>query len=66
MERCPGYVGLACVDGNCPMIDMDEEGGYVRPIVQSCAECGLYKGCADCAVKDTEHCDERGRHTTDR
>lgn len=59
MEICPGYVGVACVDGTCPRIDHDEEGGYIRPIVESCDECWLYKGCADCALENTEHCTER-------
>ena len=65
MERCPHYVGLACVDGSCPMIDRDDEGGYVRPIVESCDECGRYQGCADCAMEDTEYCIERSSHGTE-
>lgn len=65
MERCPDYVGLACVDGSCPMITRDEYGDYRRPIVESCEECYLYKGCEDCAFEDTEHCDRRYKHGTE-
>lgn len=66
MERCPDYVGRACVDGTCPLIDRDEEGEYIRPIVESCDECGLYKGCEDCALADTEHCDRRAEHGAEK
>ena len=61
-KRCVNYVGLACVDGSCPMIDRDEGGGYIRPIIESCEECGLYKGCADCALADTDLCEEEFFH----
>lgn len=55
-ERCKSYVGLACVDGSCPKIDHDEFGGYIRPIVNSCCECGLYYGCEDCYFEGTSEC----------
>ena len=48
-QRCRSYVGIACVDGSCPPADRDESGGYCKPIIESCAECGLSEGCADCA-----------------
>lgn len=56
MERCRDYVGLACVDGSCPMASIDEYEAYCSPIIDSCEECGLYKGCKDCAIANTEHC----------
>lgn len=59
-QRCRSYVGIACVDGSCPKSDRDESGGYCKPIIESCDECGLYEGCADCALAQTEHCDRAG------
>lgn len=56
MEYCKGYVGIACVDGSCPMIDRDEYGGYCVPVVTDCCECALYRGCEDCACAGTEYC----------
>ena len=27
-------------------------------VVNNCRECWMYKGCEDCALKDTEYCTE--------
>lgn len=55
---CPGYCGLVCVDGTCPMANREEyaERGY--DIVHNCGECHYYRGCEDCCFKNTEDCVE--------
>lgn len=57
MQRCKDYVGVVCVNGYCPKAWTEEymERGY--DIVHSCDECQFYKGCTDCALKDTEYCE---------
>ncbi len=55
-KRCKGYVGVACVDGTCPMAREEEYEECCIPVVRSCRECGLYRGCEDCALADTEYC----------
>lgn len=48
MKVCKDYCGVACIDGTCPVANMDEyaERGY--DIVHNCNECFYYKGCEDC------------------
>ena len=62
MERCPDYVGLACVDGTCPIANREEYGEYGISTPENCNECFYNKGCEDCALADTEHCDRRAEH----
>ena len=47
-DVCPGYCGITCVDGTCPMANREEyaERGY--DIVHNCDECHYYRGCEDC------------------
>lgn len=61
MKFCPCYVGVACVDGSCPIAlqeqyaDIYEDAGI--PIIKKCSECHLYYGCLDCAfVYDERYC----------
>lgn len=54
--RCRGYVGVACVDGTCPMALSEEYEERCMPLIVSCKECFYYKGCEDCALDGTEHC----------
>lgn len=55
---CPDYVGAACVDGTCPVACAEEYEEYSVPYGFNCRNCWLYKGCEDCALYGTEHCDE--------
>lgn len=48
---CPGYCGLACVDGTCPKIEN---------IRYCCEDCWLYKGCEDCCFNGTDMCEKGG------
>lgn len=55
MEICSQYVGVTCVNGNCPnALAYDySEYGY-EPC--KCEECWHYKGCEDCCWKGREEC----------
>lgn len=57
--RCGSYVGVTCVNGSCPNALADEypEYGYEHC---TCEECGYYKGCEDCALAGTPHCERSG------
>jgi hypothetical protein len=69
VPKCRNYVGVACVDGSCPMANRDEyaERGY--DITHNCDECVYHKGCEDCAMDGT-YCNnksmyERSKHVKD-
>lgn len=56
MKRCKGYVGLACVDGSCPIANMEEYEERCMDVITKCDNCFYYKGCNDCALLGTEYC----------
>lgn len=58
MEICKRYVGVACVDGSCPMANREEYMERGMPTIRSCIECHCYRGCEDCALAGTEDCEE--------
>lgn len=47
-NRCPNYLGVVCINGSCPIANIDEyiERGY--DVVRSCDDCHYYSGCEDC------------------
>lgn len=51
-EYCPDYVGVACVDGTCPVANYEEYAERCMPVISSCRNCFYYKGCEDCAISD--------------
>lgn len=55
-EICGRYVGLACVDGSCPVANMEDIAERGMDVVRSCRDCHLYRGCEDCALVGTEYC----------
>lgn len=55
-SRCPQYVGIACVDGTCPVANREEYEERGIPVTKGCQDCFYYEGCKDCALYDTEHC----------
>ena len=57
-KNCERYVGMACVDGTCPMAAQDEYEEHCIPAIRSCEECWKYRGCEDCALEGTEYCDK--------
>lgn len=59
-RHCDRYVGLACIDGSCPISLSDEyaERGY--DMVKNCAECHYYKGCEDCYFCGKNECLKKG------
>lgn len=56
MKRCKGYVGVVCVNGSCPIANIEEyeERGY--DVVRNCKDCHYYRGCEDCALENTPYC----------
>lgn len=46
-ERCINYVGVTCVDGNCPVALCADFPEYFDS-APNCKECAFYKGCTDC------------------
>lgn len=51
-EYCPDYVGVACVDGTCPIANYEEYAERCMPVISCCRDCFYYKGCEDCAIFD--------------
>lgn len=60
MEHCKSYVGVSCVDGTCPIANMEEYEERCMDVLKKCKDCWLYKGCEDCALYGTEHCEKVG------
>lgn len=56
MEICKQYVGLACIDGSCPIANADEYAERCMDVVRKCEDCHYYNGCEDCALHNTEYC----------
>ena len=38
MKVCSGYVGVACVDGSCPVANMEEYAERCMDVVKKCSE----------------------------
>ena len=56
--RCKSYTGVACVDGSCPIANLDEYIEYGIPVTWICDECSSYKGCEDCCwCNENNQCD---------
>lgn len=58
IKRCGNYVGLACVDGSCPIANADAYASRCMDMIIRCEECFYYKGCEDCALDGTAYCDK--------
>lgn len=56
MKVCKGYVGVACIDGSCPMANAHEYEERCMDVIRKCDDCFYYIGCDDCALADTELC----------
>lgn len=56
---CKNYVGIACVDGSCPVALREEYAECCGPVLYNCAECWMYRGCEDCAFDGTDMCDRK-------
>ena len=59
MSFCSGYVGVACVDGSCPIANADLYEEYCIDVVKKCTDCHFYRGCEDCAFYGTDDCERR-------
>ena len=49
-KMCGDYVGVACVDGSCPIANQEKYAEHGIPVINGCDECNYYKGCEDCAL----------------
>lgn len=56
MKICKGYLGLACVDGSCPIANAEEYAERCMDVIKKCDDCPFYKGCEDCAFIYSEYC----------
>lgn len=56
-DRCERYVGITCVNGNCPIALAEEHEEYYSEI-KNCDDCCYYKGCEDCALYKSKYCIE--------
>lgn len=56
VKQCRQYVGVACVNGSCPVAMAEEYEEYCMPVIKKCADCFYYKGCDDCGLYGTEFC----------
>ncbi len=65
-KRCRDYVGIACVDGSCPVANREEYEERCYPTIKRCGECWLYKGCEDCALCGTEYCSGKGEERSEQ
>lgn len=55
---CKNYVGVSCVDGNCPIAKKDDYFEVHIPLYKDCMNCYMNKGCEDCALYGTQYCTE--------
>ena len=49
IDHCPCYLGVACINGSCPIANIDEYIEYGCDVVWECSDCTMYRGCKDCA-----------------
>lgn len=47
-QYCDKYVGVTCVDGNCPITLANEYPEIYANDMIICEDCYAYKGCEDC------------------
>lgn len=48
MKYCPNYIGVACVNGSCPISLQDEYQERGCDIIRECEDCSFFNGCDDC------------------
>ena len=51
-KYCVNYVGLRCVDGNCPNALKDDGEPNIK-----CEDCWYNEQCKDCALANTPLCE---------
>lgn len=69
-KKCPNYTGLACIDGSCPIANMEERIERDMDVIRNCKDCYLYKGCEDCYFAERygheEYCIKSSDNRTER
>lgn len=53
-KPCFGYCGISCVDGSCPIANMEEYQERCIPVVWNCSQCHYCRFCEDCAFLGME------------
>ena len=54
------FVGVACIDGSCPIANSVEYLERGISLVRRCEDCHFYTGCAHCVFLDTDDCPLKG------
>lgn len=62
MSRCKQYCGISCINGSCPIANIDDYIERDYPVIRKCEDCHYYKGCEDCYFagrdkSDPLHCE---------
>lgn len=52
-DKCPDYVGVACINGSCPKALYEDYPEYYD-IIPTCETCWFYNGCSDCAFASVD------------
>lgn len=55
-KNCPGYWGIECEDGTCPLENKEEYIKCNKTPIKNCEECPYNMGCDSCIE---EYCSER-------
>ena len=63
MTRCKKYCGVSCIDGSCPIANIDDYIERDYPVIRKCEDCHHYNGCEDCYFagrdkSDPLHCED--------
>lgn len=53
---CKSYLGVRCIDGNCPVIFPEQFPKYGYERIHGCEECWVYDGCIGCVWEKTNIC----------
>lgn len=57
MGRSVCFLGVTCIDGNCPMSLADEYQERGMDVIMDCSDCYVSLGkCEDCYFYETEYC----------
>lgn len=54
--KCREYVGAACVDGRCPIANLEEYEEIGVPVASVCQNCIFSQSCLDCVLYKTRWC----------
>ncbi len=58
-KMCVDYFGIACIDGTCPIANIDEYIERDYDVVRECYDCPYYRGCEYCYWYREDQCKYR-------